>query len=90
MAVEDQNVTTSEVDAIAALDHAHFLSNPKTLYASVATDRRVVDLIRHYISVNIAPSRQKICSTVAEAREWIAVAEVSQRLVFSAILQLHK
>jgi hypothetical protein len=66
-----EGVDVSDLDHLAGLHFAHSLTNPTLLYASVAVDPVVIELIKHYININTKPESQRHCETVAQARDWI-------------------
>lgn len=69
--VESQNVTEAETEEVAAIDNALALSFPRLRFASIATDQRILELWRHFISVHPLPERHGAFPTVAEARAWL-------------------
>lgn len=76
--VQDQDVTISQLENIIALDIAQFYTNPRIIYASVATDSRIIELVEHYININHVPVRHMLCSTLVDAREWIDNFDTNQ------------
>lgn len=75
--VESQNVTESETEEVAAIDHAIALSFPRLHFASVTSDERICELWHHFISVHPIPERHGLFSTVAAAKAWLTASELN-------------
>lgn len=70
--VEHQNLTEAEAEEAAAIDIGMTFTNPRVVFASISSDERILELWRHFVSVNVLPHRHGILPGVSEARAWIA------------------
>lgn len=70
--VEHQNLTEAEAEEAAAIDIGMTFTNPRVVFASISSDKRILELWRHFVSVNVLKHRHGIVPGVTEARAWIA------------------
>lgn len=72
--VEQQDITESGILKVAALDIGWAYYFPSLRFASVATDKHVLDLWRIFFNMVKIPGRHGVFPTVSAARDWLAVS----------------
>ena len=72
--VERHNVTKQDAVMVAAFDIGLAYSLPSLRFASVATDKNVLEFWQHFVDVVKIPGRHGVFPTVSSARDWLAVS----------------
>lgn len=85
--VEDQNVTEQEIEEVSGFHFGLAQSAPNICFASVATDRRLLELWHHYAAVLGMPDKRAVFPTIAEARVWLKKKETESRHFRTVVLR---
>lgn len=81
-----QNMTESEIEMVAAFDIGLAYSLPSLRFAGVVTDKRILELWRHFVAVGNIPGRYAVFSTVSAARDWLKRSQSTSSFLQSSRL----
>ncbi len=73
LGVESYEITEQATMEIAAMHVGPTRTNPRIVIAAVATDERVIEAIRHFISLQFIAQPYRIFATEGAARAWITM-----------------
>jgi hypothetical protein len=70
--VQSYEISRQATAEIAALHIAPMRTNPDIVVAAVAVDEKVIEEIRHFISLGFISQPYRVFATVQAARAWVA------------------
>ena len=69
--VTDAHASEADVPEINALNYAQSLSNSRLIRAIVATDHKLIELVKIWMRESTSPEKLGLFATVDEARAWV-------------------